>query len=158
MQREGNDMAFQRMCALSVLLVFSGSTLADFLDGFLFDTRPLLLFSDTASDPIYEQQLKLLSGDDCGLFKRNVTVINVVENEVNTIDGYTLSPGQSAKFRDQYQADGYKRLIVLVGKDGEVKLRAHMPLSSHDLFKLIDLMPTRRAEAAYQKTNACTAT
>lgn len=43
--------------------------------------------------------------------------------------------------------------VLLVGKDGGVKLKAQMPLEDSKLFAVIDRMPMRRHEMQKQKKN-----
>ncbi len=46
--------------------------------------------------------------------------------------------------RTKFQAGAFS--IVLIGKDGEEKLRRESPLTTSELFSLVDAMPMRRAE------------
>ncbi|NBF41151.1 MAG: DUF4174 domain-containing protein [Spirochaetes bacterium] len=48
--------------------------------------------------------------------------------------------------RDKYGVDGQQFVVLLIGKDGGVKLRAEEPVTTTELFSLIDSMPMRRRE------------
>lgn len=53
------------------------------------------------------------------------------------------SPAASGQLRSQFKPDGFE--VVLVGKDGGVKIRQKTPLTSEDLLATIDRMPMRKA-------------
>jgi hypothetical protein len=63
-----------------------------------------------------------------------------------TVDGDTVQAPGADELRDAYadSASGFQ--VVLVGKDGGVKLRSAEPIAADDFFALIDTMPMRRRE------------
>lgn len=141
---------------LSIILLTAGahSAHSGVLDGYLFDTRPLILFSSSGNDRELQEQLRLLSGDSCEFFARDIEVLVITSGEQNNIDGQVLTADEVQYLRTELEVEPYKHLLVLVGKDGKVKLRAHMPLNTSDLFMLVDSMPMRRAERL-QSNKSC---
>ena len=56
------------------------------------------------------------------------------------------APHEKGRLRAALAVDGFE--VLLVGKDGGVKLRQETPLSVDDLFATIDAMPMRQREMA----------
>ena len=127
------------------------------LDGYLFDTRPVILFTSSANHPEYRRQLSAFAQYECEFYKRDIEVLTVVNNGQAVIDGATLSNEDVSFLKDELEVGPYSELLVLVGKDGRVKLRAHMPLNATDLLRLIDAMPMRRLEQATRPKVRCSA-
>ncbi|GAB4026471.1 hypothetical protein GCM10028773_55240 [Spirosoma koreense] len=102
--------------------------------------RVLLLYGrDDAQHYLIEQQEALTEAKD-GMTERDLDVIVLVASLVPEPDRqflmheYKLNPAENFA--------GW-----LIGKDGGVKETYKKPVSSADLFKLIDTMPMRRQEA-----------
>ena len=93
--------------------------------------RQLLIFGDPNWRAVKEQ-LELLKKDSAGLREREVVV---------TMAG--VGDAAWKRFAVPLHSDF---TVVLVGKDGGEKYRSHRPLSTAELFALIDAMPMRRAE------------
>jgi hypothetical protein len=80
-----------------------------------------------------------------GLNERDIVVIFVIEDALSTKRKPT--PNASAvDLRDAYDVLPHEFRVVLIGKDGGVKLRQEEPISMADLFALIDSMPMRKQE------------
>lgn len=143
---------------LALSFIFSSSNLvAGSLDGYLFDTRPILLFTSSSKHPKFIQQLSAFAQHECDFYQRDIEVLTVVANSDSVIDGDRLSNEDVSFLKDELEVGSYSELLVLVGKDGRVKLRAHMPLSANDLLRLVDSMPMRRLEKATRPRTSCTA-
>jgi len=102
------------------------------LDQYRWANRPVLLFAPSERDEAYLLQMKILHADKGGLAERDILVLSDIS---------ALGRGQ---LRDTLQIDGFE--VILIGKDGGVKLRAKTPISIQELFSLIDAMPMRRQE------------
>lgn len=104
----------------------------DSLDPFLWTARPLIVFADTPNDPRFMRQMELLEARPEDLLTRQVVVITDTD------------PGANGALRAQLRPRGF--VTVLVGKDGEIKLRKPSPWSVRELSAVIDKMPLRRDE------------
>ena len=102
------------------------------LDQYLWSHRPVLLFAPSERDKAYRLQMKILDAAESGLAERDIRVLSDI-----------LDVGRG-KLRKTFQIDGFE--IILIGKDGGVKLRSKTPISVEDLFSVIDAMPMRRQE------------
>lgn len=102
------------------------------LDEFLWVNRPIIVFADTPADPRFVQQMQFIERDLDDLVERDVIVLT-------DTDPATLSP-----LREKLRPRGF--MLVLVGKDGGVKLRKPLPWSVRELSRTIDKMPMRQQE------------
>lgn len=94
--------------------------------------RLLLIFADKASNPAVKQQQKLLKADAQGLIERDLEV------------HYYYADRDIKMFEDNHIRTGFT--VILVGKDGDDKLREFTPIPLKKLFGTIDAMPMRKDE------------
>lgn len=118
-----------------LLLMIMGTALPD-LDSLRDRNRVLLLFAASSTEPALAEQQKLLRAQEQELNERDLRVFEVLGN------------GEPERhMRKQFGvAESEPFSLVLVGKDGTRKLRKSHPVSTEDLFRLIDSMPMRRHE------------
>lgn len=102
------------------------------LDDFLWQARIVMVFADTPADPRLQQQLDMLNADLDELAVRDVLVL------VDT------DPDARGAIRAKLRPRGFQ--MVLVGKDGGVKLRKPLPYSVREISRTIDKMPMRQQE------------
>lgn len=101
------------------------------LDPYRWHKRPLVIFAPSATDPAYIQQMTMLEKHKAELAEREIIVLS------------DTSPNHNGILRKQLNPKGFE--VVLVGKDGGMKLRETTPLSSEVLLSTIDKMPMRQA-------------
>ncbi|MCA0849296.1 DUF4174 domain-containing protein [Salipiger thiooxidans] len=104
------------------------------LAGMRWEKRPVLIFASSGEDPDYRRQMTLLQQAAQALAERDIVVLS------------DLDPRTPSPLRQGFQPAGFK--LVLVGKDGGVKLERDSVLSPDELFAVIDRMPMRMREAA----------
>ena len=101
------------------------------LDQYRWQSRPVVIFAPSAQDPAYVEQMAMLQKSQAELAERDIVVLS------------DTSPTANGKLRSQLQPKGFE--LVLVGKDGGMKLRETTPLSTEVLLSTIDKMPMRQA-------------
>ena len=99
---------------------------------FLWQARPVVIFSDTAADPAFVEQLKALQRDPVPLLLRDVVVITDTD------------PAAASPWRRQLRPEGFS--LVLMDKDGQVKQRKPVPWSVREITRAIDKFPLRLQE------------
>jgi hypothetical protein len=87
----------------------------------------------------------MLLNAESGLNERDVVVISVLKDMVSTRER-PAAPVSADDLRDAYDVLPHDFRVVLIGKDGGVKLRQDEPILAADLFALIDSMPMRKQE------------
>ena len=103
-------------------------TLADFL----WINRPIIVFADSPADPRYVQQMQYLTDRLDDLDDRDVIVLTDTD------------PSANSPLREKLRPRGF--MMVLVGKDGGIKLRKPLPWSVREISRTIDKMPIRQQE------------
>lgn len=102
------------------------------LDQYLWKARPLVIFAPSQDDPRLVQQLEWLEDRKDEIEERDVVVVVDVEAE------------ETSSLRDKFHPRDFQ--IILIGKDGQVKLRKPFPWDVRELSRQIDKMPMRRQE------------
>ena len=115
------------------------------LERWRWQSRLVVVLAERLDDPLLEAQLRLLQDASDGLLERDMVVVTAA-GDVVTIDGREAADVTVESLRAAYAAPGSGSQVLLIGKDGGVKLRSTEPVSTEELFALIDSMPMRRRE------------
>jgi hypothetical protein len=115
------------------------------LDRYRWQNRILLVFAPDAASALYRRQQEMLLVAERGLNERDMVIIFVIRDTVST-KGRPAAAVAAVDLRDAYGVLPHEFRVVLIGKDGDVKLRQEEPISMADLFALIDAMPMRKQE------------
>ncbi len=139
-----------RVRSLGVLLALAaGSAVAldaeQLMTALTWEKRVLLVFTPDRGHAAFERQLALLDAVGDGLRERDMSLIRVFADGRVDYDGSVHAAAAPGFFRRFAVAPGGFR-VVLVGKDGGVKLDRDRVVTSDELFALIDAMPMRRYE------------
>lgn len=135
----------RRLLVASILSITTSQGFAmDDLSDFNWKNRVVLVFGD-AGDQKVARQISLLERQKEELADRDMVVIQVSSQEARIVYGEVavINAGSLKKAAD-VSGNGFH--IVLVGKDGGVKLRSEHVVTDIEMFDLIDRMPMRRAE------------
>lgn len=98
--------------------------------------RPVLIFADTEADPRVARQLQMLEAEAEKLKDRDVVII------VDT------DPAEKSAFRQKIRPRDFR--FVLIDKDGKIVYRKPDPVSSRELIRLIDRLPSRKLDLGQQ--------
>lgn len=101
------------------------------LESYRWKQRPVVIFAPSAQDADYVRQLTLLQQHQQALRERDMVVLS------------DTRPADNGVLRKELNPAGFE--IVLVGKDGGMKLRETRPVSAEALLSLVDSMPMRQA-------------
>lgn len=101
------------------------------LDGYRWKQRLVVIFAPSAQDADYVRQHTLLQQHQQALRERDMVVLS------------DTRPADNGALRHALNPAGFE--IVLVGKDGGMKLRQTQPVSAEALLSLVDSMPMRQA-------------
>lgn len=102
------------------------------LSEFLWINRPIVVFADSAADPRFAEQIDRLTADLEELRTRDVVVLTDTD------------PDAKSPLRQKLRPRGF--MLVLVGKDGGVKLRKPLPWTVREITRSIDKSPDRQRE------------
>lgn len=115
------------------------------LETYRWAKRVLLVFAPHADSALYQRQQQMLLVGEHGLNERDMVVILVLKGAVSMEEPPTAHVS-AVELRDAYGVLPHEFQVVLIGKDGGLKLRREQPISLADLFSLIDTMPMRKQE------------
>ncbi len=99
------------------------------LSEYLWLKRPLVIFADTPNNPHFIRQMELLLEDPQSLLDRDVVILTDAD------------PKSRSPLREKLRPRGFS--LVLVGKDGKVKLRKPRPWTVREISRAIDNFPLR---------------
>lgn len=102
------------------------------LEDFAWTHRPIIVFSNSPNDINFKRQVNMLRSNIGELEERDVVVLLDSDPKVESTLRKTLRPRGFA--------------LILIGKDGQVKLRKPFPWDVRALSRTIDKMPMRRQE------------
>ena len=117
----------------------------EFMSAYIWLNRPLLVFAPAPGHPLLAAQREALAGQEDGLRDRDMVWIEVAGDTV-TVDGRPDGSISADTLRRRYGVRRDQPAVLLVGKDGGVKMRQERPFTTRDLFDTIDAMPMRRQE------------
>lgn len=99
---------------------------------FRWTARPVVVFADSADDPSFVQQMRMLRARPDILADRDVVVITDTD------------PAAATEWRRQLHPRGFS--VVIIEKDGQVQLRKPLPWDVIEISRAIDKFPLRRQE------------
>tara|TARA_A100001015_G_scaffold124917_1_gene138432 strand:- start:639 stop:1061 length:423 start_codon:yes stop_codon:yes gene_type:complete len=118
--------------AESLKTIFVDVTEETTIDGYLWVKRPVIIFANTDLDVNFQTQMKSLRQGAEELAARDVVVL------VDT------NPANKTALRKRFRPRGFA--VLLMGKDGQIKLRKPFPWDARELSRSIDKMPMRQQE------------
>lgn len=122
----------------------------DAWDALRWRNRVLVVMAPSAQDANLLRQLRIWKAHEAGNEERHLVLAELCGDGTSRLNGASLAPEQQERLRQRFAWDGKSFEVVLVGKDGGVKLRRTEPVSAEALFAIIDSMPMRRREMREQ--------
>jgi hypothetical protein len=110
------------------------------LSDFKWEKRPIVVFADSDQDPRFKEQISLLTSRLDALEARDVVILTDTD------------PDNLSELREKLRPRGF--MMVLIGKDGGVKLRKPFPWDVREISRVIDKMPLRREELRSERQAA----
>lgn len=127
----GGSLAAAEGDAMPPPSIFMDGDVED-LSQFVWEKRPIIVFADSPNDPNFGLQMEYLNARVDELAERDVVVLSDTD------------PSVQSALRTKLRPRGF--MLVLIGKDGGVKLRKPFPWDVRELSRTIDKMPERLRE------------
>jgi len=108
------------------------------LEEFLWQARLIVVFADSPLDPRFSDQIAKLEADPQALIERDVVVIT------------DTAPQTPSALREALHPRGFS--MVLIGKDGEIRLRKPFAWDVREISRSIDKIPLRQQEVHDRRT------
>ena len=107
------------------------------LKTFAWQNRLIVVFANSKEDVRLQTQIEYLKIEPAALTEREIVVLT------------DSDPAMDSPLRQKFRPRGFT--ILLIGKDGQVKLRKPFPWDLRALSRAIDKMPMRRQEIKAKK-------
>lgn len=116
------------------------------LTSYRWKNRLLLVFSPTESDPGFAAFDPNVSRELAAVKDRDLIVFRVFEKGPSRVDEHPLSSEDAQNLRRHFEVGPGRFTVILIGKDGGVKMVREHRAELQEIFDLIDSMPMRQRE------------
>jgi hypothetical protein len=116
------------------------------LSQFQWKNRLLFLFAPNRSHPLFDALQKSIANELAEVADRDLVIFEILESSPSRMDMTDLDPQLAQSLRDKFEVPRGRFAVILVGKDGGIKLERQDETRLEDIFALIDSMPMRREE------------
>jgi len=116
------------------------------LERYQWKNRLLVIFSPSPEDPAYQALSQELDRNPGGVRERDLLVFQVMEQSPSSLGTQEIGTAAAQELRQRFSLPRRAFAVVLIGKDGIVKLKREGPAALTDIFALIDSMPMRQRE------------
>jgi hypothetical protein len=108
--------------------------------------RLILLFTPSLAEAEYLELKEDLSSQNDEIIDRDLLVFHILEGIETRLGSSLLPIGAGDSLRKKFGVKSGRFTVLLIGKDGEVKLRREDNVELAEIFSLIDTMPMRQQE------------
>jgi hypothetical protein len=116
------------------------------LEALQWKNRIILVFAPSSNFEAYKGQMREFAGQEYGILDRDLIILELFEDGESRQGNASLSERVAPRMRHQFEVGKGEFVLILIGKDGSVKLRSNHPVAISKLFGLIDAMPMRQEE------------
>jgi hypothetical protein len=137
------------MMLLMAVLVFSSRAAQSHsldLSEFQWKNRLLILFAPNRNHPLFDAFRKSLAANRSEAADRDLVIFEILESDVSSMNNEPINSDTPRLLRETFDAQPGAFTVILIGKDGGVKLKRRDHADLEEIFDLIDSMPMRREE------------
>ena len=116
------------------------------LDQFQWKNRLLFLFAPNRNHPMFDSLHNSLSAQKAEAADRDLVIFEILESDPSSMNSKYLASEAALSLRKRYKVNQGEFAVLLVGKDGGIKLNRQNETRLEDIFALIDAMPMRQEE------------
>ena len=113
--------------------------------------RVLIVCASSPTNVGYKRQDQLLTKGKKGMKERDLIIYRLYEDHWLDPESELLSEDQADAIFKEYSIPKGTFSVLLIGKDGGVKMRKDDIVSTREVFQLIDSMPMRQQETRRSK-------
>ncbi|MGD2185069.1 MAG: DUF4174 domain-containing protein [Desulfobacterales bacterium] len=115
-------------------------------DQFQWKNRLLFLFAPHGSHPIFTKLQSEIYAQKAEVKDRDLVIFEVLGQGPSRMNTTQLNRGVADAIRNRFDAPQKTFTLILVGKDGGIKMKRHDGANIKEVFELIDSMPMRQNE------------
>ena len=116
------------------------------LTQFQWKNRLLFLFAEDANDPFFKNLQSQIMAQKAEVDDRDLIIFELPAKGSTRMGTTPLDRQQADSIRAHFDIPGNTFSLILVGKDGGIKLKREDRVDLSDVFGLIDSMPMRQRE------------
>ena len=135
---------------LILILISTGDAELD-LTQYRWKNRLLFVFAPHSSHPSLTDLRSGLTAQKEEIVDRDMIIFQIYETGSSFKDMLEIDHEEADKLRQNFRVSPGRLTVILVGKDGGVKLRRNEQANLNEIFLLIDGMPMRREEMRRKK-------
>ncbi|MEO1653786.1 MAG: DUF4174 domain-containing protein, partial [Bacteroidota bacterium] len=121
------------------------------LQDFRWKNRIILLFGYHSRQESFQIQRALLQNQSSGLKERDLLLFQVFKMEEGKYLEKRIKKSWAQALRQKFRVGARDFCLILIGKDGGVKLKSNKAVPVQEIFALIDGMPMRQREMRERK-------
>ena len=130
------------VAAMAAIPPASGSDPASYR----WKNRLLLVFSPSESEPDYAAFDRSLTRERPEVVDRDLVVFRIFEKGTSRVEQKPLPPEDAERLRRRFGIRSGRLTVILIGKDGGIKMVREDRAALGEIFERIDSMPMRRQE------------
>ncbi len=108
--------------------------------------RVLVVSAARDDDARLREQLELIASSPAEFNDRDLALVALVGSGTSSARGQALTDAEADELREQLEIAADAFTVMLIGKDGSVKLNSNEPVPPAEIYALIDTMPMRQRE------------
>jgi hypothetical protein len=113
---------------------------------FQWKNRLLFVFAPHRDHPMFDSLHNSLAAQKSEVAERDLVVFTILESGQSSMNAKLLASETALSLRKRYNVNQGEFAVILVGKDGGIKLNRQNETRLEEIFALIDAMPMRREE------------
>lgn len=121
------------------------------LTQFQWKNRLLLVFVTNENDPLFKKLRNEIIAHKAEVKNRDLVIFEVLEKGLSRMNTTYLDQEAVDSIRNRFAVPQSKFRVILIGKDGGVKLKLDDQVDLKKIFDLIDSMPMRKYEMLMEK-------
>lgn len=148
MKKQSRSLCSISLILLGILFGSPSPVTAGNMSDYVWQHRPLLLFSPSLTDSRLQQTMRHLQQHRCELDDRAMLIGMIVEQGQSRLGNQPVSREHATTLKNRYAIENDQFAVILIGKDGDEKYRLYEKPDLDAIFALIDGMPMRQNEMA----------
>ena len=140
---------------IALTLSNPGETTPMDLTQFQWKNRLLFLFAPDSNHPFYKHLQSQIMEQKSEVEDRDMVVFSVLAQGPSQMNTTAINHQQADSIRDRFVIPPNAFSLILIGKDGGIKLKRNDPVDLAEVFELIDSMPMRRNEMQQKNQLTC---
>lgn len=130
----------------ALIAVDRKDTMAMDLTQFEWKKRLILIFAPDGRNPLFKELQSEIMAQKAEVEDRDLVVFEILERGPSRMNRALLDQSKVESIRRHFSVPQRSFRVILIGKDGGIKLKRNDQIDLETIFELIDSMPMRKDE------------